>query len=222
MSEEGRTKNVISFSIWGNEDKYIKGAIKNFELAKKYYPGWTVRFYYEDGMQGEIFRQLEVSDCEMIPKPYYRDSWFGLYWRFCPMYDDPEISRFIVRDTDARLSEREADAVQEWIESKYGFHIMRDHKAHNINVCGGMWGAKASVVPGFEGMLKKWMVQVKGNPKNPRTTFHGTDQDFLCSQIWPLIKDDHIAHVANIESLRITGKERGFRIENPSGYRVGT
>ena len=38
-------KKVISFSLWGPDPKYAIGAIKNAELALKYYPDWICRYH---------------------------------------------------------------------------------------------------------------------------------------------------------------------------------
>ena len=210
-------KRIISFSIWGDSPKYIDGALKNIELAKIFYPGWIVRFYYQDDMDRNLIGFIKTHGVEMRPKPFYRDNWFGLYWRFCPMYDDRNIERFIVRDTDAKLNAREADAVQQWIESKKPFHIMRDNKEHNIEILGGMWGAIPGCIPDFDHNIRRWMQTVQGDRKNPRGQFHGTDQDFLKFHAWPHIKDNHIAH-----GIPYYKNELPFRVENPDGYKVGT
>lgn len=215
-------KKVISFSIWGNGNNYLRGAIKNMEKAKVFYPDWVVRFYYQEDMNKTLLRTLAKNGCEMFPMPFFRDPWFGLYWRFRPMFDDPGIERFIVRDTDARLSAREADAVREWIESGKPFHVMRDNPAHNIQILGGMWGAVAGLIPDFEARMDRWMKCVEGNKQNPRTRFHGTDQDFLCRKIWPLVEKCHVAHICDCSGLKFTGKEKIFRVTNPGDYRVGT
>ena len=34
-------------SLYGDDDRYIYGAVRNVELAQLYFPGWTVRFYVE-------------------------------------------------------------------------------------------------------------------------------------------------------------------------------
>lgn len=212
------TKKVISFSIWGSDSSYWEGAFKNIDLAHKLYPGWIVRFYHDSTMpMADRQRFLRRLGVELIPKQYYRDPWFGLYWRFCPMYDDQTIERFVVRDTDARISPREVDAVNEWIESGKPFHIMRDNTAHNIPILGGMWGAIPGCIPKFADNIRRWMHNVKGDPKNTRGQFHGTDQDFLGQYAWPHIKNNHIAH-----GIKYLGNERPFRVENPDGYKVGT
>ncbi len=37
----------------------------------------------------------------------------GMFWRFL-VADDPQVDRFIVRDSDSRLNARDAYAVAEW------------------------------------------------------------------------------------------------------------
>ena len=64
-----------------------------------------------------------------------------MFWRFQPN-DDPEVERFIVRDSDSRITEREVEAVNEWIKEGKVLHIMRDHPHHNYVILGGMWGMK--------------------------------------------------------------------------------
>ena len=39
---------------------------------------------------------------------------------------DPTVTKFIARDLDSRLSQREKDAVSDWENSSFPFHGMRD------------------------------------------------------------------------------------------------
>ena len=41
-----------------------------------------------------------------------------------------------------RFSPREQVAVMEWMSSSLPFHTMRDHPDHQVEIMGGMWGAK--------------------------------------------------------------------------------
>ena len=52
--------------------------------------------------------------------------------------DDIFVDRFVVRDADSRPNAREWAAVQEWIESGYSAHIMRDHPAHDVVMNAGV------------------------------------------------------------------------------------
>ena len=48
----------------------------------------------------------------------------------------------IFRDLDSRPSQREVNAVNEWLQSKHPFHVMRDHPGHDLPMLAGMWGIK--------------------------------------------------------------------------------
>lgn len=208
--------NVISFSVWGEQEKYLQGAMENLALAPKFYPGWACRFYCDAQVPDRYMDMLEFYGAEVVRMPRC-DNMEGLYWRFQPMFDKTA-DRFIVRDTDSGLNEREADAVVEWVESGASFHVMRDHPEHNVAVMGGMWGAKAGSIPEFRILMEVWQAMFKGNPGNPRGQFHGGDQEFLAQDIWPLVKDTCISHD---EYFNYNGRERPFRVKLPDGEYVG-
>jgi hypothetical protein len=200
-------KRVISFSLWGDNPGYCIGAVENAKRAPNFYPGWVCRFYCDTKVPEEYVKQLLDLGCEVYKRPESIDN-IGLYWRFEPMFDDPDIERFIVRDTDSRLNGRESEAVYEWIESDLPFHIIRDNPGHNIEICGGLWGSKARVIPEFPILMKAWLETLVPDPKNPRGIYHGTDQIFLCKYIWPFVKNCHMAHD---EYFHYTGRERPFK-----------
>jgi hypothetical protein len=209
-------KKIISFSIWGSNSNYTDGLLVNIELAKIHYPGWIVRVYYQSDMPDGYIFCLKSAGAEVIPMPYFRQEFFGAFWRFNPI-NALDVERFIVRDADARLSIREADAVQEWIESGKPFHIMRDHPQHNIQILAGMWGAVPGCIPNFSENMRNFIETVKPYTGNPRGPYHGIDQDFLAKHAWPHIKDNHIAH-----GIPYYKNELPFRVDNPDGYRIGT
>ena len=68
-------------------------------------------------------------------------SVFGMLWRFIPVLD-PSVSVMVSRDLDSRLTSREQAAVEEWLESGLAFHVMRDNPYHDVEIPGGMWGAR--------------------------------------------------------------------------------
>jgi len=38
-------KKVISFSLWGDNQNYVIGAVLNADVAKEEWPDWICRFY---------------------------------------------------------------------------------------------------------------------------------------------------------------------------------
>ena len=110
-------------------------------------------------------------------------DWTGMFWRFYPASED-DIDVFIVRDTDSRLSYREKAAVDEWLLSDKGLHIMRDHPYHTSLIMGGMWGMKKGTFPKMKELIE---IYKGGN-------FWQVDQNFLNQFVYPLCKDNIIVH----------------------------
>jgi len=174
---------VISFSLWGDNPVYTVGAIRNAELAETIYPDWQCWFYVGSSVPEEILSDLENrSNCTVI-RMEEEGNWSGMFWRFYPA-SLSEVEVMISRDTDSRLNKREKAAVDEWIESDKGFHIMRDHPWHNTEILGGMWGAKRGVIPSMSTMCVEY---VKGE-------FWQVDQNFLREEVWPLVGENFLVH----------------------------
>jgi len=174
---------VISFGLYGSTEKYTIGAIRNTELAKIYFPGWTCRFYCTSDVPKEVIDTLTRNGAEIVSVPDGEGYISGMFWRFLVAVDS-KVDRFIVRDVDSRLNSREAMAVHEWIESGYEVHLMRDHVNHCHEMNGGMWGA----VKGSMNFLKSKMDQWKSKDQ------YFQDMNFLKEEIWPEIEDKQIAH----------------------------
>jgi len=174
---------VISFGLYGSTEKYTVGAIRNTELAKIYFPGWTCRFYCTSDVPKEVIEKLTQNGAEIVSIPDGEGYISGMFWRFLVAVD-AKVDRFIVRDVDSRLNSREAMAVHEWIESGYAVHLMRDHVNHCHEMNGGMWGAVKGSMSFLKSKMDKW--------KSKDQYFQ--DMNFLKEEIWPEIEDKQIAH----------------------------
>lgn len=217
-------KKIISFSVYGKDPKYSKAILKNIELQPKIYPGWACRIYLDNSVPEDIIKEIRNTGSEVITMPRAIGH-LGMFWRFEPL-KDTSIERFIVRDADSRLNEREAAAVQEWIDSGKEFHIMRDHEQHGAFICGGMWGATQEFIQKekdlFDSEVKRHIESIPfQNRMGSRGEYFNTDQPWLWKFIWPKIINSHIAHIKDLPNLRFTGKEKLFPIENPDKSFVG-
>lgn len=175
---------LISYSLWGNNSKYTIGAIKNANLAEKFYPGWVCRFYCARDVPEEILQQLkqkaEVVICDDKP------DWRFTTKRFLPM-SETGIDRIIFRDTDSRFTEREVAAVKEWENTGKILHIMKDHPHHGgFPILAGMFGILGDYVVNVDKLLKLAETKII-------TQYH-YDQIFLQNFIWSLFKNDCIIH----------------------------
>ena len=215
-------KKIISYSLWGDNPLYVNGAIRNAQRYQEFYPGWTCRFYIEENLNPDVVKQLEEAGAEIRRMGETVDV-LGMYWRFHVMFDDPDVERFIVRDTDSFFTSREVQAVNEWIESGKSFHIIRDNEVHQVQVLGGTWGAVVGSVPDFDKRMRVWFANLKPLIGNPRGLFHGTDQMFLANMIWPVIEKNQLAHIrAGMPHLRYSPTDRELPpIEQDNGHYVG-
>jgi hypothetical protein len=186
-------KKIISFCLWGDNPKYTIGAIENAKLAKTIYPDWICRFYVGTSTPDEIWDELyDMDNTEMIDMEIDGD-WTGMFWRFYPASEN-DVDIFIVRDTDSRLSQREKEAVDEWLESGKGLHIMRDHPFHESLIMGGMWGMKKGTFPKMKELIDIYK----------RGDFWQVDQNFLNEMVYPLCKNNTFIHdeFMNFESWK--------------------
>jgi hypothetical protein len=59
-----------------------------------------------------------------------------LNWRYLAMLD-PAVDILMSRDADSEIISREVAAVNQWHESDYTFHVMRDHPDHAVPIMAG-------------------------------------------------------------------------------------
>lgn len=172
---------IISFSLWGEDPKYTLGAIKNAEMRKDYYPDWIARFYCGQSVPLNILNELRsINGSEVILMNDIGD-WTGMFWRFLAADGDDTI---ISRDTDCRFSNREVDAVNDWLSGDKDFHVMRDHPYHGTEILGGMWGCRNGILKGIGSWIKEYN---KGN-------FWQVDQNFLREIIWSKVSNNTCTH----------------------------
>lgn len=104
-----------------------------------------------------------------------------MMWRFL-VADDLSVDRFIVRDADSRLTERDAAAVRAWVASGKPFNCIRDHPSHaQYAVSGGMWGGKPAALKYI--LRKSWRELMKGSGDR-----YLQDMTFLIQIIWPKVE----------------------------------
>ena len=177
----------ICYSFWGEDERFGVGALQNAEIAKRLFPDWKLIVYHDETVPSKYPKILsnldnvEVIDINSMDLGYKMVH--GAFWRFLPMFERE--GHFIIRDTDSRLTVREARAVNEWVTSGRAFHTIRDHEAHyEWPVLAGMWGMKGIVHPHFLNKLKQyWMA-----------SFYTIDQVYLAREIWPAVQQSVLVH----------------------------
>jgi hypothetical protein len=182
-------KRVISFGLYGAAAKYTHGMVQNCILAREYFPGWSVRVYIDQTVPRNVVAKLVQLGAEIKMIDHLKKGeTVGMFWRFL-VADDPKVDRYIVRDSDSRLNARDRFAVEEWIESRFAVHSIRDHPNHRRALNGGMWGGVKGAIPDMENKIYLYL-------SSAERTDYGADLRFLDKEIWPLIRGKTLSHDA--------------------------
>lgn len=200
------TRNIISMSLFGNNPKYVQGAIENAMLAARDWPGWTLRFYYGADVPDDVIQVLRAFGSELVKvSSNYQSPKGCMYWRSL-VIEDRTVSRFIIRDSDARLTRRDYAAVHEWMASRWLFHTMRDHKSHRELIMGGMWGAVGGLL--HPRLLDSW----KHGHAHGKEVWK-EDQAWLGAVVWPLVRNYTLEHASFNCHQNGAAERRGFPLK---------
>jgi hypothetical protein len=181
------SRNIIAFSLFGSERRYVDPLRKSVEAKPHLYPLWTIRIYVDGSVPDQITRNFERLGCEVIRN--CPTELPGTFWRFL-VADDHAVDRYIIRDADSVLNIRERVAVDEWISSSQPFHVMRDAYSHCELILAGMWGAVRGATPPMEALVRDWLGGRRGTTYNQTTS----DQIFLRERVWPYAKQSALIH----------------------------
>lgn len=181
-------KQLIAYSLYGSEERYTIGAIKNAILAARHFKGFTLRFYTGPSVPESIKQTLQLFPYVQLVDEYGPEDHRAKLWRFQAL-TDREFDVVLSRDADARLTHRERIAHEEFLASGLDFHIMKDHPTgHNYQISAGMFAARTKAIPDD---LKE---------TEEAKDYYTQDQDWLKAYIWPLIKDSALIHDESYET----------------------
>ncbi|XP_069973009.1 uncharacterized protein [Penaeus vannamei] len=221
----GEGQRVISFSLYGNDVKYWKAFEKNLDSMKGLFPGWAAWVYTDPRGREDVlcpllqdFPYLYVCDVTNLPSFGDVTSIHNMVWRALPL-GDARVSAFVVRDSDALLLERDAEAVKEWLSGNKSFHLLRDHPWHTALIMGGLWGARW----GHQGEpARRSLAAVRDAVvQEARGRFKkGADQSLLRKVLYPKMKGDLVAHDSYFCTKYPDGS-RPFPTQRKNGTYVG-
>ena len=195
---------VISFSLWGPNPRYLRGALHNCVRAGVVYPGFRCRFYVDASVPADLLDALAAQGAELIVDKGEPSQRRKLTRRFLAA-DDPAVAVYLVRDCDSLINAREAAAVGEWLDRGKAIHAMRDWWTHTDPMLAGMWGGLGGVLPPLEPMIEDYKAGVLETPN--------WDQWFLRDRIWPGVRDVALVH----DRLFATEGARPFPGPAPAG-----
>lgn len=199
---------VISFSLFGDDDRYTYGAIKNAELAQTTMPDFECWFYVDETVPKWCIKQLSSFNNTKIIKNTLPNNVPKTLSRFLA-FEKADI--IVVRDTDDRMSVRSAVAVQEWIDSGLSFHIIKDHpEGHSALILAGMWGGKGQELRNIKELILSYY-------ETNREISRNSDQEFLANIIYPKILNNCLFH-NEFYTPKILGHSKMIKFSTPNRY----
>jgi hypothetical protein len=167
-------QKIIAFSLWGDDPKYCIGAVRNAQLASKFFPEWECWFYYDKKVPRAYIDVLK--DFNNVKVILVEHQSFGAFWRF---FDMREGAIVLSRDCDSRLSEREKHIVDDWLKSGEKMCVIRDHINHyEFPILAGMWGIKDGLPEDTLNSMKRYW----------SSHTYTIDQLYLRDVVWPELK----------------------------------
>ena len=183
---------IISYTVFGSEQWYRNGLIKNINIAQTLFPDWVVRVYISEKIDKKFISQVsKYKNVELIVKkenyPYE-----GLMWRMMPMQEGHDA--VIVRDCDTRLFKRDKNLVDDWMSNEYKYHICRDTPGSTNVMLAGLYGGKKPNLT-IEDKFHKWREDYIKDKKS----LYIWDQGFLAKHVYPFIRDNLIVYSEHVK-----------------------
>jgi hypothetical protein len=178
--------NVFSFCLYGHNPKYTLGMIENVKIINDKFKDWKIYIYYNN-VPENILQQLELyNNVVLIISTYTNHK--TMLDRFKPL-DNIDVDIMMVRDADSRIHDRDLWAIHQFINSTKKLHIIRDHRAHQRPIMGGIFGMKKGLINfNIEKTIKLF--------EPHHADIYQVDQNFLAHFIYPIaIKmNDYLLH----------------------------
>jgi len=221
--------NVFSFCLYGPYNaRYYPGMIENIQLIHTHFPGWFVFVYVGSDVTAEMIGTLQRAPYVVV-KLTGKTGIENMIERFYAI-DEPDVQTMFVRDADSRIHQRDRWAINEFMNSQFTAHTIRDHKEHSASLMGGLWGLRKSAGVNIREEYEAYKL-------NPEDRGIALDQNFLSCRIYPKVKGGLLVHhgggpVGRLETVRpfptpwtdasYCGKvERpGFREDRPEPFRL--
>lgn len=177
--------NLVAFSLFGNQEKYICGAVANSLLIRSLLPEWRGIFYVGRSISTSITNKL-IKNGSKVVRVNDDEDLSATFWRFRAACR-PDTLRVIFRDADSRITQREVMMINQWVTSGKSLHVIRDHPFHQSPILAGMWGLQGSKALAFLG-------DELGSQLHINSKDYGSDQTFLNRRVYPGLISDSLVH----------------------------
>jgi len=202
-----KTVMVIAVSLASSELVELWGIVRNAQLIRVFFPGWTLRIYMPKqvgaaaadtaSIHASVISRLRALGADIVYIDTSLTKIAASWWSYM-VADDLSVDYALVRKPNSRLAERDAMAVQDWIRlcvqsPLVAVHCMRDTAYQGTRpMMHGLWAARPRVLHQLLGgrTLLSLIHQFVNDSQS-----HGENwgpSDFLSQVLWPLVQPDAV------------------------------
>jgi hypothetical protein len=189
--------NAFSFCLFGETSVlYHRGLLENIDMIKSHYPGWVIYVYLgadtEPGYRSYLLRDpvIRVRDTGITGFKNTVHRFFAI--------DEPDVEVCFFRDADSRVHWKDRWAIDGFLTTRYGAHIIRDHPEHSTGIAAGMWGLRKGVLgQSMRALFDGWTPIFAGSGAPSAVEGFGIDQNFLVKEVYPRIQSVALVHFSN-------------------------
>src|SRR5690242_4304606 len=176
---------------WFETAAYVRGFYFNARMNNFIYPDWRTHLDV-DRQTYERFKKLfdwlvENNTLHLVINETTPKLCEGMLWRLKPVFTI-DVSHVLCRDADSVTTYREAQCVQQWLESGIPHHAINDNPAHG-GLMGGMVGFTTARLKAAMDW-NNWEDVIRGHDLSD----HGSDQHMLNNEMSPLIWGNLVLH----------------------------
>jgi hypothetical protein len=202
-------KKILSFSLYGKNNKYIEKFIYNTPAYLEYFFDYEIVLYADIEIHDRIHKHCIENGIRLVLKERLGES-DGMFWRYLPIIEQMG-DLCLVRDVDYRPCRYELDLVNSFIDSSFEFHIIRAHHDHRMPIMGGLFGIKKTLYKQFKNGYREWS---KFNVFE--NVVYNDDQLFLGNYVYKMVWNKAMIHTSNVaflfEKYNVIGTDVNFII----------
>lgn len=187
--------NVFSFCIYGPEQpKYHGDLLRNIDIITEHFPDWRIFIYVGADTTDSYIRTLSSYPNVLLRFTNIVGHKNSVHRFFA--IDEPNVNLMVVRDADSHVHWKDRWAINDFLASGKGAHMIRDHPLHTCPILAGLWGIRKGVLKEpIRAIYEHWTPVSAGSGTDPHG--FGIDQNFLTVCIYDRIAADAIVYYSH-------------------------
>jgi hypothetical protein len=175
-------QGVVSYSLFGNYDKYSVTLLKSISNIQKLMKTWYARVYVGADIPSTTLDSLTSAGAQVyVMGPNAPIGFEGALWRYLPAAENLP---FVSLDADDLFDKKVRHNIKKWLASGLPFANFSKHSCI-VPLAAGLWSARPFKI---NGILQSPIPNIASEINGYCELWFGFDEAFLKTYVWPLFK----------------------------------